>query len=359
MKEILADLDRWEAEREEIAVATVVAMRGSAPRPAGSRFAVTRGGRLAGSVSAGCVEGDVVERAMRVLDGGAPELASYGITDEMGMKVGMSCGGAIDVLIERHDPGEAWRAACDAVRRERAAALAVVLQPASLRGRKLAVLGDGRTVGSMEPSLDAALLPVATRLLSEAEIRVVPVPWVGGEASVFVESFAPPLRLFVVGATHTGIALCRLAKVLGYRVTVIDARGPFATRERFPEADDILREWPHEVLEREGLSVYSEVVVLTHDPKFDIPTLACALRSPARYVGALGSRVTQQKRLAELRAQGFSDADLDRIRAPIGLDIGARTPEEIALAILAEILAVRYGRDGRALKDKRARIHDG
>lgn len=358
MKDILADLDRWERDNEEIAVATVVGMRGSAPRLAGARFGVTRSGRLSGSVSAGCVEGDVIERAMRVLDGGAPELPSYGITDEMGMKVGMSCGGAIDVLIERHDPGQAWRAARDAVRQERPASLAVVLQPESLRGRKVAVLADGRTEGSIEPSLDAALVPIVAGLLAEAATRVVTVPWSGGEASVFVESFAPPLRMFIVGATHTGIALCRLAKVLGYRVTVVDARGPFATRERFPEADEVLREWPHEVLEREGLSAYSEVIVLTHDPKFDIPTLACALRSPARYVGALGSRVTQQKRIAELRAQGFSEADLDRIRAPIGLDIGARTPEEIALAILAEILAVRYGRDGRALKEKRARIHD-
>jgi xanthine dehydrogenase accessory factor len=358
MKEILADLDRWQAQDEEIALATLVRVRGSAPRPPGARLCVTRRGRMAGSVSGGCVENDVFERAVRVLERGEPALASYGIADEWAVEVGLSCGGSIEVLIEPFVACEAWRALRQAVERERPSAWAIGLAPAGLLGRKLALLADGPPVGSIDPGLDEGVVDAARHLLPEGGTRVLELPGPGGEASVFLEAFAPPLRLFIVGATHAAIFLCRLAKELGFRVTVIDPRSPFATRERFPGADAVHRAWPDQALGAAGLDAYCYVVALTHDFKFDVPTLTRALRSGARYVGALGSRRTHERRKQRLREAGLTEADLARIRAPIGLDLGGSRPEEIALAILAEMLAVRYGRDGGALQEKRTTIHE-
>jgi xanthine dehydrogenase accessory factor len=312
---------------------------------------------MAGSVSGGCVENDVFERALQVLDDGQPVVSSYGIADDLGIRVGLSCGGTIDVLIEPFTPDEAWRSLRQAVDGQRPAAWIVGLAPSSLLGRKLVVLGDADAIGSIDPALDQELVARARRLLPEGGTRCIGLPWRGEEASVFIEAFPPPLRLFILGATHTAIALSRMAKQLGFRVIVIDARSPFATSERFPEADEVLREWPHEVLAEQGLDPYSYVVSLSHDFKFEIPALERALRSTARYVGALGSRVTHEKRKGQLRERGFAEADLARIRAPIGLDLGARTPEEIALSILAELLAVRHERDGAALTHRRAPIH--
>ena len=357
MKQILTELDRWQERNEEIALATLVRVRGSAPRPPGARLGLTRSGKLTGSVSAGCVENDVFERALQVLDDGRPIVASYGIADELAAQVGLSCGGSIDVLIEPFLPEDAWQALRRAVQSERPAALSIGLTPGSLRGRKLAVLGDGLCVGSIDPSLDSQLVGEAQRLLLSGGTRVLTLPWEGGEATLFLEAFPPTLRLYIVGATHTAIPLCRMAKELGFRVTVIDARSVFATNERFPEADEVLRAWPDEVLDDAMLDPYAYVVSLTHDPKFDLPTLARALRSDTRYIGALGSRSTHERRKAQLREQGFGQAELARIRAPIGLDLGGRSPEEIALAILAEMMAVRSGRDARPLSERKAPIH--
>ncbi len=342
MKDILGTLDLWQQDREEIAIATLVDLRGSAPRRPGARLCVTRGGRMAGSVSGGCVENDIVDRAQAVLDGGAAVLASYGIGDDVAFRVGLSCGGAIDVLIEPFRPAEPWQAARHAVEHERPAVLAIALAPAALLARKLALLEDGSTVGSMDPDLDRQVRADAQRLLSLGGTRVVTVPWQGGEASVFLEGFTPPPRLFIGGATHVAVSLCRMAKELGFRISVIDARGVFATAERFPDTDELLEEWPDRVLAERRLDAHSYVVILTHDPKFDVPALAVALRSAAGYIGIIGSRKTHERRRARLRTEhGFSDAELDRIHAPIGLDIGAETPQEIALAIIAEMVAVR------------------
>lgn len=359
MRELLVEIDRWQQRNEEIALATLVAVRGSAPRLPGARMCLTRSGRMSGSVSGGCVENDVFERALQVLDSGRPVVASYGIADEFGFQVGLSCGGSIDVLIEPFAAAEAWQALREALENERPAALGIGLAPAPLLGRKLAVLGDETVVGSIDADVDRQAAAEARRLLLEGGTRLVGVPWRGQEATVFVEAFLPPLRLFIVGATHTAIPLCRMAKGLGFRVTVVDPRGTYATTERFPGADEILRARPEEVLDGATLDAYSYVVILTHDPKFDLPTLSRALRSEARYIGAMSSRGTHEKRKAELRQEGFTETDFDRIRAPIGLDLGGRTPEEIALAILAEILAVRYGRRGEPLRERRAAIHGG
>ena len=359
MREILADLDRWGEQKEEIALATLIRVRGGAPRRPGARLCLTRTGKMAGSVSGGCVENDVYERAVQVLDSGQPVVASYGISDELGIEVGLSCGGSIDVLIEPFAADEAWQTVRQAVEAQRAVALALGLAPAILAGRKLAVRNDGTVVGSIDPSVDQEVTAAARRLLLQAGTRLLTLASQGAEAMVFVEAFAPPLRLFIVGATHAAIALCRMAKGLGFRVIVIDARGVYATRERFADADELLVAAPGAVLEQAALDSSSHVVILTHDAKFDVPALAVALRSGAGYIGIMGSRATHTRRRVQLAQQGFTATDFVRIRAPIGLDLGACTPEEIALAILAEMVAVRYGRDGRALTDKPGAIGAG
>jgi xanthine dehydrogenase accessory factor len=360
MRDLLPELDRWQRDREEIALATVVRVRGSAPRPPGARLAVTRSGRMAGSVSGGCVENDVFERAQRVIDDGRPTVVTYAAADEWGLEVGLACGGSIDVLIERYEAASdagrtALRAALDA---RRPVVQCIAVTPAPLRGRSLVVAGEGAVWGSVAPALDAELAAVARGRLEGAGAEMLEVPWRGTTAEIFVEVFPAPLRLFIVGATHTAIPLCRIAKQLGYVVTVIDAREVFASVERFPDADALIREWPDAAFEKVDLDRDSHVVALTHDPKFDLPALALALRSDAGYIGALGSRQTNARRLEQLREQGFVDVELARIHTPVGLDIGGRTPEEVALSIVAEMVARRRGRDGRSLRDRDAPIHD-
>ena len=344
MEDILPSLQEWQAQGEEIALATVVRVLRSAPRPAGARLVVTRSGRMAGSVSGGCVESDVVERAMQTLDSGRPTVANYGIADELGFQVGLSCGGSIDVLIEPYQSAAAWEALCQAVAMQQPAVYAVGLAPTSLLGKKLTLLPPGNSVGTIAPELDSQVAREAEPLLETGGTKLVTLPWHGEEAQVFLEAFVPQPSLVIVGATHTAISLSRFASEVGYQVTVIDARSALATEERFPDVHRLVRSWPEEALAESPLTANSSLVVLTHDPKFDIPALACALRSPARYIGAQGSRVTQAARRKQLLAGGFTEADLERIRAPIGMDIGSRTPAELAVSILAELLAVRYGK---------------
>lgn len=344
IKEILPDLDLWMGRGEEIAIATVVRVQRSAPRPPGARLCVTRSGLMSGSVSGGCVEADVFERAMQVLDSGEPEVASYGIADEMGFEVGLSCGGSIDVLIEPFFISDEWKTLRSCVENDHAAVNAIGLGPESLLGRSLVRLDSGQTVGSVAPAIDGALIDEGESLLQVGGTRVVTLPWQGEDAQVYLEALRPSPSLHIVGATHTAISLCRLATEVGFQVTVIDVRSALATPDRFPDARQIVHAWPEEALTQVPLDGYSSLVVLTHDPKFDVPALASGLRSNARYIGAQGSRVTHEGRKQQLRQQGFSDADLGRIRAPIGLDIGSRTPPELALSILAEVLAVQYNK---------------
>lgn len=359
MRDILPELGRWQRQAEQIAIATLVRVHGSAPRLPGARLCVTRSGRMAGSVSGGCVENDVFERALQVLDTGHPVVASYGIADDMAFAVGLSCGGTIDVLIEPFVADDVWGLLRDAVQQRQPVAVAIGLAPEALIGRKLVLREDGRSAGSIAPGVDAPVGVAARSLWQRGGAELLSLPWGGAEASLFLEVIPPPRRLFIVGATHTAIALGRMAKGLGFWVSIIDARGMYATRDRFPEADEIQLAHPGEVLGRVGLDRYSHIVILTHDPKFDVPALAHALRSEAGYIGVIGSRGTHGGRTALLENEGFSAAELSRLRAPIGLDIGARTPEEIALAILAEIVAVGHERDGRPLRDKKGPIHSG
>ena len=344
MKEILPDLDLWKSQGEDIALATVVQVRRSAPRPPGARLCVTRSGRMSGSVSGGCVEADVFERAMQVLDSRNPEVANYGIADELGFEVGLSCGGSIDVLIEPFVVDAEWNSLRRSVEREQEAVYAIGLAPESVLGRKLVRLDASRSIGSIAPSLDSHISDEGEKLLQVGGTKIVFLPYEGEQAQVYMEAFRPSPSLLIVGATHTAMSLCRLATEVGFQVTVVDVRTALATPERFPDASRIIHAWPDEALAQVPLESYSSLVVLTHDPKFDVPALACGLRSQARYVGAQGSRSTHEGRKQQLRQQGFTDADLARIRAPIGLDLGSRTPAELALAILAEVLAVQYNR---------------
>ena len=344
MKDILPDLDLWQSQGEDIALATVVQVRRSAPRPPGARLCVTRSGRMSGSVSGGCVEADVFERAMQILDSRKPEVASYGIADELGFEVGLSCGGSIDVLIEPLAIDDQWETLRRCVEHDKVAVHAIGLAPGPLLGRKMVRLDASRSVGTIAASIDDLLYDRSERLLQTGGTEVVTLPWQGQQAEVYLEAFRPSSSLLIVGATHTAISLCRLATEVGFQVTVIDVRSALATPERFPDAKQLVHAWPEEALEQVPLNSYSSLVVLTHDPKFDIPALASGLRSDARYIGAQGSRVTHEGRKRQLRQHGFTEDDLARIRAPIGLDIGSRTPAELALSILAEVLAVQYNR---------------
>lgn len=313
---------------------------------------------MVGSVSGGCVENDVFERAMRVLDDRRPVVQRYGIDDAVGVAVGLSCGGEIDVLIEPFRPDEAWTATRDALRDRRAVALCVGLSPDALLGRHLAVVEGSGTAGGLSPSVDTQVADAARALLGDGGRCSLDVEIDREPGRVFIEAIAPPPRLFIVGATHTAIPLSRMARELGFEVSVVDPRTPFATRDRFPDVDHLLMDWPDEVLDAAGLDARCHVLTLTHDMKFDVPTLARALRSEVRYIGALGGRKTHARRLSRLRELGFEDRDLARIHTPIGLDIGARSPEEIALSILAEIVSVRRGHDGGSLRDRKGPIHE-
>lgn len=343
MKEVAAELEQWLAMGEPVAIATVVRITGSAPRPLGATLIARSGEKIAGSVSNGCVESAVYEEAMATLKDGRARVVNYGISDEFAFTVGLSCGGSIDVLIE--PVGALHRAALEAVRSEHPAVLVRIVAPADGAGT-VAVLTDDRAEG-WSPEL-AELKVGALAALGEGRSRTVTARLDDTDATIFVEALAMPPLLAIVGATHVGQALALLAKAVGYRVVVADPRTALANPERFPGME-ILAAWPEEALATLRFGPSSAIAVLAHDDKFDHPALLAALKSTAGYVGAIGSRTTNEKRVAWLRAQGVADGDIARVHAPIGLDIGASSVEEIALAILAEIVAVRRHRSGRSL----------
>jgi xanthine dehydrogenase accessory factor len=338
MKEIAADVARWRAAGEDVAIATVVASRRSAPRPIGSKLGVSSGGELTGSVSGGCVEGDVYVRARELLEGAPPQLLSYGISDDLAFEVGLPCGGEIDVFVDRIDD-ELLERIGEIVATGRRAVLLTVL--------------EGDDVGAKRLVEEHEADEITGALLREGRSRVVEVE---GQ-KLFADVFAPPPRLVVVGAVDTAEALCRAAKNLGWHTIVADPRGKFATAERLPSADELLHVWPDEALAQVQPDYATAIVVLTHDDKFDVPALKGALGTEAFYVGALGSRRNQERRRERLLEAGVPEEALERIAGPCGLDIGAHTPAETALSILAEIVAVRAGREGGPLRESLGRIH--
>jgi xanthine dehydrogenase accessory factor len=376
VRDVLPDLLRWWDAGETVGVGTVVATFRSAPRPAGASMLVGPGGEAVGSVSGGCVEGAVYELGQEVVGSGEPVLQRYGVSDDDAFAVGLTCGGILDVFVEkvsRETFPELGDVAAD-VEAGRPVAVATVIEhpdPAWL-GRRLVVRpedADASATGTLgSPRADAAVTDDARGLLAAGRTETLTYGPDGerrGEGMrVFVSAFAPRPRMLVFGAIDFAAAVAQVGAFLGYRVTVCDARPVFATAGRFPAADEVVVEWPHRYLtwevEAGAVDDRTVVCVLTHDPKFDVPLLEVALRLPAvAYVGAMGSRRTHADRLARLREAGITEDELARLSSPIGLDLGARTPEETAVSIAAEIVALQWGGGGRRLQEVEGPIHHG
>jgi xanthine dehydrogenase accessory factor len=367
VRDILPAIIKWWADDEPFALATVVRTFRSAPRDPGAALAVSGSGEVTGSVSGGCVEGAVYELGNEVRSSGEPVLQTYGVSDDDAFAVGLTCGGILDVFVERIDKQafpELGDIAAAVQRGEPVAVATVVAGPGRLGARRViwgdTARGASGTLGAGE-RLDAAAdddvrgmlaqgLTGVRRYGAHGERR-------GDELAVFVNSFAPPPRMLVFGAIDFAAAVARIGKFLGYHVIVCDARGVFATRARFPDADEVIVDWPHRFLAGTVVDGRTVICVLTHDPKFDVPVLEIALRTPAAYVGAMGSRRTHEDRLERLRAAGLTSGELARLRSPIGLDLGARTPEETAVSIAAELIQLRWGGTGHALTATQGRIH--
>ena len=370
MRDILNPIAKWWDSGETFGLATLVRTYRSAPREAGAALAVSAGGEVIGSISGGCVEGAVYELASEVIQTGEPVLQTYGVSDDDAFAVGLTCGGILDVFVERVDPqafaelGEVTAA----VSRGDPVAVATVISGPGAVGARRVIWGNGVTVPTPPSSLGSDRLDAAVdddvrgmlaqgltgvrRYGAHGERR-------GDELSVFVNSFAPPPRMLVFGAIDFAAAVARVGKFLGYHVTVCDARGLFATPARFPDADEVVVDWPHRYLAGIDVDRRTVICVLTHDPKFDVPLLEVALRTPAGYIGAMGSRRTHTDRIDRLRERGLTEQELARLRSPIGLDLGARTPEETAVSVAAELIQLRWGGSGAPLTQTEGRIHHG
>ncbi|MEU8761705.1 XdhC/CoxI family protein [Streptomyces sp. NPDC048659] len=363
MLDIAEELHRWVEQGRVFAVATVVAVGGSAPRQPGAALAVDSDGTAIGSVSGGCVEGAVYELCRQALEDGRTVVERFGYSDEDAFAVGLTCGGIIDILVTPVRGG-VYPAALAAAASGEAAALARIVEgPDDLMGRALLVHPDGSYEGVLggHPELDRTAAAEARAMLDGGRTGTVGIGEDGSRCgqplTLLVESSVPAPRMIVFGAIDFASALVRVGKFLGYHVTVCDARPIFATKARFPEADEIVVAWPHRYLATTDVDARTVLCVLTHDAKFDVPLLQAALRLPVAYIGAMGSRRTHEDRNKRLREVGVTEIELARLRSPIGLDLGARTPEETALSIGAEIVANRRGGTGAALTGAHTPIH--
>jgi xanthine dehydrogenase accessory factor len=372
MRDVLDDLDRWYGQGEPVAMATVVATWRSAPRPAGATMLVGADGTAVGSVSGGCVEGAVYELAQQVVASGEPVLQRYGVSDDDAFAVGLTCGGILDIYVERidNDLFPQFKDVVSAIRTGSPVAVVTIVQstgddPEHRVGHRLIVypervegtLGSQRINDAVTDDVRGMLAAGRTGVLRygyDGERR-------GDELTLFVASYQAPPRMIVFGAIDFAAAVARMGVFLGYKVTVCDARPVFATKRRFPDAHEVVVAWPHRYLQAEAdasrIDERTVVCVLTHDPKFDAPVLEVALRLPLAYVGAMGSRRTHDDRLARLREAGMSEDELARLASPVGLDLGARTPEETAVSVAAEIIAAQWGGSGERLTEIAGRIH--
>jgi xanthine dehydrogenase accessory factor len=367
VRDILDTIVKWWDADETFAVATVVATVSSAPRDPGAALAVEPGGEVIGSVSGGCVDGAVYELSNEVIEVGKPVLQRYGFSDEDAFAVGLTCGGILDILVEpvSRQTFPELGAIVEAVQRGEPVAVATVVSGPGQVGARRVIWGDAArpSTGSLGGGerLDAAADDDVRGMLSTGLTGIRRYgehgERLGDELAVFVNSFAPRPRMLVFGASDFAVAVARVGTFLGYHVTVCDARPMFATRARFPDADEIVVDWPHRFLAGAEVDERTVICVLTHDPKFDVPLLQVALRTPAGYIGAMGSRLTHADRLERLRGIGVTEAELARLRSPIGLDLGARTPEETAVSIAAELIKLRWGGTGHALATTDGRIH--
>jgi xanthine dehydrogenase accessory factor len=372
MREVLPELLRWWREGRPVGMATVVATWRSAPRPAGASMLLGPQGEAVGSVSGGCVEGAVYELSQGVVASGTPVLQRYGVSDDDAFAVGLTCGGILDVFVERVDPrtfpqlGEI----ADDIEAGRPVAVCTVIEhpdPAWL-GRRMVVRPESAAGAIGSSRADDAVTDDARGLLATGRSETLTYGPDGerrGEGlRVFVASYAPQPRMLVFGAIDFAAAVARIGVFLGYRVTVCDARPVFATKSRFADADEVVVAWPHRYLAAQAqagrIDGRTVLAVLTHDPKFDVPLLTVALRLPeVAYIGAMGSRRTHDDRLKRLVEAGLTDDEVARLSSPIGLDLGARTPEETAVSIAAEIIALRWGGVGDRLSSRQGPIHHG
>ena len=356
MKDVMEVVEDWVSDGDPVALATVVDTKKSAPQPPGTKMAINEAGRMAGAVSGGCVEGQVVQVAEGILKGGAPQLLNYGIADEDAWDVGLPCGGEISIWVETYDDDGLQGRFRELGLQGGRGALTTVLEGADNVGREAAAAG-GR---------DARGLPRGRRARCGRDDEGGAAMW--SERSelyehdgqtLFVDVVAPPPRLIIFGAVDFAAQLAAAAKLAGWRAFVVDPRKRFATADRFPEAERVIAAWPDKALdELGGIDRATSIAVLTHDPKLDDAVLKIALRSDAQYIGAMGSRRAQEKRRERLLAEGLTDEELGRLAAPIGLDIGALSAAETAISIMGEITAVRRGREGGRLKTVKGRIHD-
>jgi xanthine dehydrogenase accessory factor len=365
VRDIERDVRALLAAGTPFALATVTATWSSAPRAPGATMAVTADGVVVGSVSGGCVEAALHEVALDVLAGKVPaHVERYGVSDELALGAGLTCGGTLEVFVEEIDDPAAvrWQQVLDCVDEREPVALATIIRSTDDRvGQSMLITAttfDG-TLGT--EGLDVAVLSDARGMLNLGRTGVLRVGPNGerrmDDVSVFVRVLAPAPRMLVFGAIDFAAAVASVGSFLGYRVTVCDARPVFATQARFPEADEVVVDWPHRYLASQTIEPSTVVCVLTHDPKFDVPLLELALRTPACYIGAMGSRRTHADRLDRLRERGLTDEELARLSSPIGLDLGASTPQETAVAIAAEIIALRHGSSGRRLTQTSGPLH--
>jgi xanthine dehydrogenase accessory factor len=353
MSDPLKTAQAWTAAGDPVVLATVVRVDGSAPRSEGAKMIVSAKGAIEGSVSGGCVEAAVADEARLVHQGGPPRIVHYGINRTMMWDIGLACGGAIDVLVEPL-PDLALLERCYAAGPNAALCTSLAADGADA-GRKAVVFADGTVLGSLgDTDADAALVPAARAQIERGDSKTVAL----AGRDVFIDVVARRDRLIIVGAVHIAVCLCAMAAQAGFSVTVIDPRERLNDRERFPDAAALLVGWPDDELRKLQIDENTYLAILTHDEKFDDPSLDIALRTHPRYVGAIGSKKTHAARRERLSASGFSREEIDSVRAPIGLDIGAQSPEEIAVAILAEMIATKYGHSGAALRDRvEQRIH--
>ena len=363
MRDVFDAVRPWYADGRPFGLATVVRTWRSAPRRPGASMAVSADGEVVGSVSGGCVEGAVYELAQEVAARGEPQLVTYGVSDDDAFAVGLTCGGVLDVFVEVVDPARFPELpdVMASIGAGEPVAVATSIAGPGRAGARLVVWPDRVAGGLGGPRLDAAVGDDARGMLEHGTTGVLHLGPDGerrlDDLAVFVQSFAPAPRMLVFGAIDFAAAVARIGKFLGFHVTVCDARAVFATRQRFPDADEVVVEWPHRYLERTPVDARTAICVLTHDPKFDVPLLEAALRTDAAYIGAMGSRRTHEDRLARLRELGVGEDRLARLASPIGLDIGARTPEETAVSIAAEIVGHRWGGTGRRLAETEGPIH--
>jgi len=339
MRDLLTDYERMRAAGP-VGRAVVTEVWGSAPRPEGAMLLATADGTMAGSVSGGCVENAVAEEIIAAIERGTPKALEYGVTHERAWEFGLSCGGTISLFVEPAVRPEIVKAA---TRRESSVVASVIGGAAKVGASLTLIEGGAREARGLEGGLAETVAAGAAAALAKLVSSTETIPTPAGDVRLLYEVFPRRATLLIFGGVHVAMSLVRLAKPLGYRTIVADARDAFLTRERFPDADELITGWPEEVFAKVGIDSATCICVLTHDPKFDEPAIDTALRSPAAYVGVIGSRKTQQLRRERLAKAGFSAEEIGRLHGPIGLDLGGRDPAEIALSILAEIAAVRFG----------------